>query len=112
MTISQPNGTDIYEGDENILLLCDAIGDPNSFTFTNWTQYAPDRKTIVKEYIPIELSVGKVALTFSTVSYMDSGLYEIQASNGVKEYQTNEMFARSRVIQVVKGEFESQLEGK
>ena len=112
MTISQPNGTDIYEGDENILLLCDAIGNPNSFTFMNWTQYAPDGKTIVKEYIPNGLSVRKVSLTFPTVSYMDSGIYEIKASNGVKEHQTNEMFTRRRVTQVVKGEFERQIEGK
>ena len=79
-------------------------GDPNVFSYTNWTQYAPDGVTIVREYRAKETSNGKVTLTFQSISYMDSGVFEIRVSNGVPEHQTGILYARSGLPLLVKGE--------
>lgn len=103
VAISQLNGTILMEGDENIILLCLADGEPSNYTFGNWIQYAPDGATKIKEHSAEKYGNGIVSLTFPNSSYMDSGIFVCNVSNGISD-KKGLLVAITNATQVVKGE--------
>ena len=98
--IPKPKG-EITERNGSIALECfvKAVPDCNIYS---WTHFAPDNVTKVQEYGGINKH-GVLRLQLNDISYMDTGLYICNVSNGIKDYRTYESFATNDLHLVVKG---------
>ena len=103
MIVSPLNGTTVIETAKNVVLLCSAIGEPAKYNFSKWVQYAPDAITKVKEYDSSRIEGGKSYLAFTSVSYMDSGIYHCFVRNGIEDNRTGNVKATNSTVQTVKG---------
>ena len=106
--LTQMNGT-IREGDVNVVLLCAAKGEPQTYTFAKWIHFAPGGMTMIQEYTSTLINNGEAYLIFRNISYMDSGRYQCSVSNGISDYKTGDIFVTSNTDQTVKGTVVSKL---
>ena len=111
--MTHANGTDITEGDRNVLLVCSATGEPHSYAFASWIHYAPagihNGQTKIREFASTMTETNKAYLVFPNIRYMDSGVYECSVSNGISNYQTGKVFATVQRSLLVKGNIMSRL---
>ena len=104
VSIIQEKGNDVTENDTFVSLLCSAKGNPDTYTFAQWSHKAPDNQTELQKYFGIT-SGNQNRLLLQDISYQDSGIYYCSATNTVKDYITGTLFATQSFNLTVKGLF-------
>ena len=75
------------EDPHDIILKCLADGEPPNYTFDRWIHIAPDQTTEIQRYTG-NVKGGENMLVLKNATYMDSGYYICNVSNGVSTSTT------------------------
>ncbi|XP_033758229.1 peroxidasin-like [Pecten maximus] len=88
---------DVEEGDMDIRLVCQTVGEPNTLTSQSWTQTI-DQTLIADRFTYEATTPDKIIL--EEVSLYDTGMYTCSVSNGIADRQGQTLQSNSYVLNV------------